>query len=113
MSVCAPEEAVMQIKIDEIMMSRVIITFLPLNGGRGGEWTEEGAGRRLPVTSSQHIFDLLNSSTHMLLKLNPPICSPHTLTNGLRSEHLLKGQYGKYFNVTTHFFHNIIVHFAL
>lgn len=32
---CAPEEAAGQIKMDEIMMSGVVITFLSLNGARG------------------------------------------------------------------------------
>ncbi len=33
--VCAPEEALRQIKMDKIIIGRVVVTFLPLYGGRG------------------------------------------------------------------------------
>lgn len=58
---CAPEEAVKQIKkMDEIMMSKVVITFLPLKWGQRKTESKRG-GVRLPVTSPQHVYDPVSS----------------------------------------------------
>lgn len=52
---CVPAEAVRQMKTDEIMMSRVVITFLPLNGSRGRMGTEEEASCDI-ITHSPPIY---------------------------------------------------------
>ena len=75
------KKAVRQIKMDEIVMSRVVITFLPLNGGRERVGMEEGWGR-FNVTSWQHA---VNQSAPKLYsharKTQPTHLFSPTLTN--------------------------------
>lgn len=88
--VLSRKKAVRQIKMDEIMMSRVVITFLPLNGGRG-RVGRRGWGR-LNVTSSQHAMTQSAPKSHLYVwETQPTHLFSHTLTDGPRDGHLLKG----------------------